>query len=627
MSPVKTLAIALDNGLELRQYRIIETLGQGGFSITYLARDLEKQEDVVIKENLPTDFAHRDSHNLHIYHNGGDKAAEYYAWSIKNFLHEAQLLNQLQHPNIVPILNLFEDLGTAYYVMPLIPGRELHLAAPLAYNITEEWLKPILIKILTTLRYLHENNLLHRDLKPANILLTDEQEPILIDFGSARAILSDHTATKLQTTGYSPPEQVHEISQHGPWTDIYALGATCYRLITGACPPDSINRVLHRPDSYRKLSATPSLFKRFSKKFLFCIDKALNTTASERWQHVDEWLQALQQEDTPQHKQSSTYELVPGTEINQYRIIKTLGIGGFAITYQALHVESKQNVVIKEHMPMAYSFRDADNFQVIPNDQGQAQEEYRWSSKNFYEEAEKRAQAYHLHAVEIYKIFHSLNTVYYVMPYLQHMSLAECAPAPQDINETWLAPVLNNLLDTLQHLHQNDILHRNIKPSNIMISDKVGPILIDFNAAFSIVSSHTTTQLQQEGYTPLEQLQPNNERGPWTDIYALGATCYRLICGQRPAPCMARFLNDDKPYISLTSQTHLHERFSVAFLAGIDKALHLQPKQRWQSAKEWQEALVAANKKEEPTPQRDYWKLSCIILLILMLIYFIYTLI
>ncbi len=285
--------LALPVGVELGQYRIIRKLGQGGFGITYLAEVIGSGEQVVIKENLPTFCAMRNSTTLQVTASDPDDELQEYAGYLERFVNEARLLAQLNHPNIVKVLGAFEALGTAYYVMPWVGGKELQTAASASGVITESWLLPILRTLLSTLEYLHGRNIYHRDVKPANILLTEDGIPVLIDFGTARAIISDRSATHVGSPGYSPIEQITADAKRGPWTDVYSLGATCYRLITGERPPDALDRMEEDDDPLLPLAPRTELRGRFSPAFLATIDKALAQRGKDRWQTAAEWLAAL----------------------------------------------------------------------------------------------------------------------------------------------------------------------------------------------------------------------------------------------------------------------------------------------------------------------------------------------
>lgn len=284
------ISIALPKGLKLGEYRILRAIGQGGFGITYLAEHVDTKKEYVIKENMPASFSRRDERSYKVTPTGAEMISTF-EWALDRFLQEARTLSRLQHPNIVQVKAAFKALGTAYYVMERIKGRELHEAAPPPSQITEAWLRPVLEGILKALHYVHSQNLLHRDIKPSNILVDEFNHPVLIDFGTARELVSERTATMVESAGYTPLEQLQSKAKRGAWTDIYALGCTMYRVITGENPPRSIDRLSE--DSCRKLAEDSSLLSRFSRGFLQSVDKALAVQARNRWQDTQEWLQGM----------------------------------------------------------------------------------------------------------------------------------------------------------------------------------------------------------------------------------------------------------------------------------------------------------------------------------------------
>ncbi|MBR2126205.1 MAG: SEL1-like repeat protein, partial [Akkermansia sp.] len=300
----KVKTMSLPEGISLGNYQLLHVLGQGGFGITYLAVDQSTDAQVVIKENLPTFYAARDEASLQVQPLAVADAVQNYAHTLQRFVEEARILAHLNHPNIVRVHEAFEALGTAYYVMPYIEAQELHKVIP-TEAVNEAWLLPILKAVLNALDYLHAKNLLHRDLKPGNILLQANGSPILIDFGTARALQSDRSATMVGTPGYTPIEQITPHGKRGAWTDIYALGATCYRLITGQLPPQAVERI-EDEDPYCPLVSRAELRARFSPELLSSIDKALAVRAKNRWQSAQEWMAALAAPSTARVTRPST---------------------------------------------------------------------------------------------------------------------------------------------------------------------------------------------------------------------------------------------------------------------------------------------------------------------------------
>ncbi|MDO4752128.1 MAG: protein kinase [Akkermansia sp.] len=287
--------MALPVGAELGDYRILRKLGQGGFGITYLVVDLRNGEKLVLKENMPMFCAYRKDDSFEVLPRARGKHTEEYLHFQSRFVEEAGVLRQLHHPNIVHVRDAFCMNGTAYYTMDYVGGSDLHNRPPIPESITEEWLKTLLQTLLSALDYLHAKKLLHRDIKPANILLKEDGTPVLIDFGTARDIAAIHSATMVHSEGYTPLEQISADGNRGPWSDLYALAATCCALITGKRPPSAANRVFSDP--YIPLCTRPELSERFSLKLLASIDKALSMDVEERWQSATEWNVVLSSAD------------------------------------------------------------------------------------------------------------------------------------------------------------------------------------------------------------------------------------------------------------------------------------------------------------------------------------------
>lgn len=278
-------------GTRLEQYEIIRVLGSGGFGITYLAKDLFLNRNVVIKENFPSSCSYRDPLTGHIRPNN-EHDLENYTWALKSFLSEAQTLAELNHPGIVRILSVFEANGTAYFAMEHITGLSLdYLGEKLhstGHRYTEDELKGLLTRLLRILDYLHSRHIYHRDIKPGNILLTEEGTPVLIDFGAARHALKLHAATVLTTQGYSSPEQALGKTNIGPWSDLYSVGATFYALLTGHPPERAEVRLAE--DGMQPLHSDPVLTRFYSRQFLLSLDKALSPQVNCRYQTAREWI-------------------------------------------------------------------------------------------------------------------------------------------------------------------------------------------------------------------------------------------------------------------------------------------------------------------------------------------------
>ena len=294
-------AQALPAGTRLEEFVIEGILGSGGFGVTYLARDTSLGRQVVIKENLPAQFCFRDPSSLTVAprHTTGEDV-ENFRWSLENFSKEAAMLASLNHPGIVKVLRSFRGFGTAYFVMPFVEGMTLdsliESRGAKGQSLTEKELCRLLELVLSALGYLHDRGIYHRDIKPGNILITNEGVPVLIDFGSARQRLSERSMTVVESAGYTPFEQLQSRGNVGPWSDLYALGGTLVKALTGEAPPKAMDRM--RKDPHQPLAERVELRVQFTQGFLRGIDKSLAVDEECRWQNAEEWLAALQGEIT-----------------------------------------------------------------------------------------------------------------------------------------------------------------------------------------------------------------------------------------------------------------------------------------------------------------------------------------
>jgi serine/threonine protein kinase len=281
---------ALPPGTRLEEFVIEKVLGSGGFGITYLARDSQLGRQVVIKENLPAQFCFRDSASLAVRprHSQGEDA-ENFAYSLASFEQEAMTLASLDHPGIVKVLRRFEAFGTAYFVMPFVEGAALDDLLKQGKRFEQGELQELLQRLLSALGYLHERGIYHRDIKPGNILISAATgEPVLIDFGAARQRLGEKSLTVIESAGYTPFEQLQTRGKVGPWSDIYALGATFYKVLTGETPAKAADRVLE--DSQAPLIQMEELTGQYAESLLTGVDRAMAPRSAERFQNSGEWI-------------------------------------------------------------------------------------------------------------------------------------------------------------------------------------------------------------------------------------------------------------------------------------------------------------------------------------------------
>ena len=229
------------------KYKIERVLGQGGFGITYLATQLSLQRQVAIKEFFMKDFCSRDesTRTMSAPSTGSSKLVEQYR---KKFIKEARNLARLSHPHIISVIDVFEENGTVYYVMPYLIGGSLQDYVKAHGTLSESESMRYVRQIAGALKYMHEEeHICHYDVKPANILLDDKGNAVLIDFGISKNYDSagqETTTTPVgMSEGYAPIEQYQQnVEEFSPASDVYALGATLYFLLHGKRPVSAVHR-------------------------------------------------------------------------------------------------------------------------------------------------------------------------------------------------------------------------------------------------------------------------------------------------------------------------------------------------------------------------------------------------
>ena len=233
-------------GTELNgRYIVGIALGQGGFGITYIGYDKVLSTKVAIKEYYPSDIAGRNSTNGIV--TAYTQSVDDYMRGKERFLEEARTLAKFSdHPCIVGVKDCFDANGTAYMVMEFLEGVSLkeylkRKGGKLGVSESISMLTPV----MDALRAVHKIGIIHRDISPDNIFITTDARVRLIDFGAARQSIGGQKSLSIMLKpGYAPEEQYRTRGNQGPWTDVYALTATLYRMITGSVPPDSLERVM-----------------------------------------------------------------------------------------------------------------------------------------------------------------------------------------------------------------------------------------------------------------------------------------------------------------------------------------------------------------------------------------------
>ena len=277
------------------KYMIGKVIGEGGFGITYIGWDLNLQVRVAIKEYFPVGLATRETGkgNGHTITALPGVRQENYRQGLEKFMTEAKNLSKFYNlKGIVAVKDFFFENDTAYMVMEYVDGITLgKYLKDHGGQLGEQEVLQLFHPVMESLKIVHQSGIIHRDISPDNIMMTKDGQMKLIDFGAARFAGGDteRSLTIILKLGYAPAEQYQSHGNQGPWTDVYAICATMYRMITGKVPPSAMDR-LHQDtiEEFDKLG-----FRVSTKTAYAVIDKGLAIRVNERYQNMDELIQGL----------------------------------------------------------------------------------------------------------------------------------------------------------------------------------------------------------------------------------------------------------------------------------------------------------------------------------------------
>lgn len=342
------------------KYLLGRVIGEGGFGITYLALELNLMTVMAIKEYFPTGLVTRDTavNRLGTISVMGGEREQYFQHGLECFAQEARNLARFQNmEGIVSVRDFFLENKTAYMVMEYIEGRNLkqylrEKKQPLNEAETLRLMRPV----LASLAGIHKEGIVHRDISPDNIIISDKGQVKLVDFGAARLAtgMETQSLTVFLKPGYAPIEQYQTRGKQGPWTDIYAVCATMYEMMSGLKPEDSVNRMVK--DNVKKLHEmsrqNPQI--KISSRVSDAVQKGMQVHAAARFQTAEELMQALytRQEPGPAEISGRPEQISGKTQKNPHtRRPGPAVIAGIAAL--ALSVLAAGGILVRNYMDMA----------------------------------------------------------------------------------------------------------------------------------------------------------------------------------------------------------------------------------------------------------------------------------
>ncbi len=295
--------------------------------------------------------------------------------------------------------------------------------------------------------------------------------------------------------------------------------------------------------------------------------------------------------------------LPAGTLIDCYRVIKLIGSGGFSLIYLAEDEDTGGEVVIKEFMPKKFAGRDK-SLKVVPLEP-KAEDNLNRSRKLFFQEVAALAALRHPNVVAVRSFFRANNTAYMVMEYFRGKNLAAYIKQRRgELSTNFILRVFFPILDAMSMIHARAYLHLDIKPSNIHLRAGSEPLLLDFGAVhqFSGERRRKVGQVVTAGYSPVEQYYQGGYVGPWSDVYAIGASIRACIEGRTPPTAIERHAKDEM----IPAITAFGDRYPTFLLQSIDWAMELDPLQRPQNAGELLTALKNKTGRFSRARQREF---------------------
>ena len=576
-------------GKQLANFRIDRVLGRGGMGLIYVGHDVKLDRPVAIKVI-----------------DGRYRQVPSYA---ERFVREARAIATWRHENIVQIYYADDTDNLYYFVMEYIDG--VDLSKVLAQYTSTNSLLPhsavmhIARSLASALDYAHKKGVIHRDIKPSNVMVAHDQRVVLMDFGLALDTQLGSQGEVFGTAHYIAPEQARRSADAIPQSDLYALGVMLYELLTGSVPFDdpsatsvALQHITQSPPPPQEKN--PKLNNATAAVLLQALAKA----PAERFQTGAEMIAALEQAlgITGSHQLAANANAAPGVRppsqpgalgfatfdpekplegqyLDGYRVEALLGRGGMANIFRGVDVRLNRTVAIKV---IDTPFR---------NDQSYAE--------RFNREAQAIAQLEHPNIVRLYHYGDSYGLLYMVMEYIEgdnlHKVIEQVRTSAQEWTPRTLCRMIREVCAALDYAHSKGVIHRDVKPSNIMINKDGRAILADFGLALLTEVGTRGEIFGSPHYVAPEQAISSAKVVAQTDLYSLGVILYELWTGQVPFddadPLAIAMLHMAEPPKAPRS---INPAISAQLEAVILKMLAKDPAERFPSGLDLAEALEAA---------------------------------
>jgi len=555
-------------------YRLVELRATGSMAEVYKAQRLSDGREVAVK--VLSGLLSRDE------------------MFQARFRRESGVVSKLRHPNVLSAIDYGEQEGLAYIVTELVSGGTLQdrLGQPLPVD----WTIEIVSQIGDALAYAHSQGIVHRDVKPSNVLLREDGTPVLSDFGLTRILESDAHLTasgvSLGTPAYMSPEQSRDAAVDAR-SDIYSLGVLLYEMLTGQLPyPPGALGIIQRLDTPPPLprSLRPDLPAALESVVL----KALATKPENRYQCMEDFVDDLRQ--VTLRPEIPAMERLVGTRLGKYNVIAMTGRGGMADVYKA-HQESLDRFVAIKVLP-ALLARSTD------------------LRRRFRREARAIAALRHPNIVTVYDFGEQGDIVYLVMDYVDGGTLKERMRQPMSLGRA--VDIVSQIGGALAYAHQRGIVHRDVKPTNVLMTKVGRPLLADFGLARLMETSAELTQPGRGMGTPA-YMAPEQALGmdvsARADIFSLGVMLFEMLTGQLPyhsakgRDVIRKHISAPPPSVRSLRRDLPREVDRV-----LRKAMAKEPVDRYQTVDEFLQNLQAAVRARRPIRR---WVAAVIVLLTL----------